>query len=283
MPDTNGARMLTVPETRLANRAAVSPADRMHTPAIMPAGHRQPPRRPVTARKTTPRPAKSWLGRGVLIAGLAMIPWVLILACSLPPTTRAAHWSTAWAGLDALDTAGLTATGAALISRCSWLCLPAAITSTLLVADAWFDITTSAPGHAATVAIAMAVFPELPIAGLCAVLAIRHAPGCTARHRHASPHEHLTLLTTGGRHGFELAREFGAPGQIIPSEGTLYPLPARLRPNGLAETWQESPAGPPRRYYHLTSDGELALASFTTQWTVFRDAVEQILSEGSQQ
>jgi DNA-binding PadR family transcriptional regulator len=284
MPDTNGGRMLTVPETRLANRAAVSPADRMRTPAIMPAGHREPPRRPVTARKRTPRPAKSWLGRGVLIAGLAMIPWVLILACSLPPAIRAAHWSTAWARLDALEAAGLMTTGAALIGRCSWLCLPAAITSTLLVADAWFDITTSAPGHAATVAIAMAVFPELPIAGLCAVLAIRHAPGCTVRHRHTSPHEHLTLLTTGGRHGFELAREFGAPGQIIPSEGTLYPLPARLRRNGLVETWQESNAGPPRPYCHLTSDGELALASFTKQWTVFRDTVvEEILSERSQQ
>jgi hypothetical protein len=32
MPDTNGGRMLTAPETRLANRAAVSPADRMYTP-----------------------------------------------------------------------------------------------------------------------------------------------------------------------------------------------------------------------------------------------------------
>jgi Transcriptional regulator PadR-like family len=244
MPDTNGGRMLTVPETWLANRAAVSPADRMHTPAIMPAGHPEPPRRPVTARKRTPRPAKSWVGRGVLIAGLAMIPWVLILACSLPSTIRVAHWSTAWAGLDALGAAGLMTTGAALIGRYSWLCLPAAITSTLLVVDAWFDITTSAPGHAATVAIAMAVFPELPIAGLCAVLAIRHAPGCTVHHRHVSPHEHLTLLTTGGRHGFELAREFGAPGQIIPSEGTLYPLPACLRRNGLVETWQESNAGP---------------------------------------
>jgi hypothetical protein len=66
MPDTNGGRMLTAPETRLANRAAVSPADRMYTPVIMPTGHPEPLRRPVTARKRTPRPAKSWFGRGVL-------------------------------------------------------------------------------------------------------------------------------------------------------------------------------------------------------------------------
>jgi PadR family transcriptional regulator PadR len=56
-----------------------------------------------------------------------------------------------------------------------------------------------------------------------------------------------------------------------------------LRRNGLVETsWQESTAGPPRRYYHLTGDGELALASFKKQWRVFRDTVDEILDEGSQ-
>ena len=94
----------------------------------------------------------------------------------------------------------------------------------------------------------------------------------------------LALLTKGERYGFELARELGARGQIIASEGTLYPLLARLRRNGLVETlWWESNAGPPRRYYHLTRDGELALASFKKQWRVFRDAVGEILDEGSQE
>ena len=51
-------------------------------------------------------------------------------------------------------------TGVALIGRYNWLCLPAAVTTTLLVIDAWFDITTSAPGPAATVAVAIAVFPN---------------------------------------------------------------------------------------------------------------------------
>jgi hypothetical protein len=180
----------------------------------------EPPGRPVSARKTTPRPARSWLGRGVLIAGLAMIPWVFILACSVPPTIRAAHWSTAWAGLDALEAVGLMTTGVALIGRYNWLCLPAAVTSTFLVVDAWFDITTSAPGPAVTVAIAMAVFPELPMAGLCAVLAIGHTPGCTACHRRKSHHERLTLLTTGERYGFQLTGELGARGQILASEGS---------------------------------------------------------------
>jgi PadR family transcriptional regulator len=93
----------------------------------------------------------------------------------------------------------------------------------------------------------------------------------------------LALLTRGEMYGFELARELGARGRIIASEGTLYPLLARLRRNGFVETsWRESTAGPPRRYYHLTGDGELALAGFKKQWRGFRDAVDEILDEGKQ-
>lgn len=93
----------------------------------------------------------------------------------------------------------------------------------------------------------------------------------------------LALLTREEMYGFELARELGARGRIIASEGTLYPLLARLRRNGFVETsWRESNAGPPRRYYRLTRDGELALASFKKQWRGFRDAVDEILDEGSQ-
>jgi len=94
----------------------------------------------------------------------------------------------------------------------------------------------------------------------------------------------LALLVNGEKYGFELARELRERGQIIAGEGTLYPLLARLRRNGLVETsWRESTSGPPRRYYHLTRDGELALAGFTKQWRVFRDAVDEILSEGNQE
>lgn len=127
------------------------------------------------ARTITARPVKSRLGRGVLVAGLVLIPWACIMACSLPSSTRAAHWSTAWAGLDGLEAVALIATGVALVGRYRWLCLPAAVASTALIIDAWFDVTTSAPGRAVAMAIAMALFSELPMAGLCAVLAISNA------------------------------------------------------------------------------------------------------------
>ena len=49
----------------------------------------------------------------------------------------------------------------------------------------------------------------------------------------------------------------------VTSEGTIYPLLARLRRDGLVTTdWRESSAGPPRRYYRITDDGRRVLASF---------------------
>src|SRR5262249_23745372 len=44
-------------------------------------------------------------------------------------------------------------------------------------------------------------------------------------------------------------------------EGTLYPLLSKLRREGLVDyEWQESDAGPPRKYYELTAKGRVQLA-----------------------
>lgn len=88
----------------------------------------------------------------------------------------------------------------------------------------------------------------------------------------------LALLRSGPRYGLEIARELSRDGVLMGGEGTLYPLLARLRKSGLVvTTWQESTAGPPRRYYALTKDGRSALAAFTRTWHPFRDAVDAVL------
>jgi PadR family transcriptional regulator PadR len=88
----------------------------------------------------------------------------------------------------------------------------------------------------------------------------------------------LALLRDGHRYGVELVRELGTVDGLQISEGTLYPLLSRLRRDGLVETvWQESPAGPPRRYYALSALGAQALHDFTTDWARFRDAVDGLL------
>jgi PadR family transcriptional regulator, regulatory protein PadR len=92
----------------------------------------------------------------------------------------------------------------------------------------------------------------------------------------------LALLRDEDRYGFELTRTLAQADGLVTSEGTVYPLLARLRQDGLVETsWQESSQGPPRRYYRLTPDGDEALEAFTAQWRRFRDAIDGLLDEES--
>jgi PadR family transcriptional regulator, regulatory protein PadR len=91
----------------------------------------------------------------------------------------------------------------------------------------------------------------------------------------------LALLRTEERYGFDLVKALGEAGGMVTSEGTIYPLLGRLRRGGLVSTtWEESPSGPPRRYYRLTDEGHAALAEFVQEWQRFRDAVDRFLQGG---
>jgi hypothetical protein len=116
------------------------------------------------------------LGLGLLACGVGMAPWLVVLAVTLPGTTRVPHWWLAWVGLDALEGIGLGLTGWLLRRGDPRRCLTAMATSALLVIDAWFDITTSGSGGSLAEAIAMAAFAEIPMAVLCAVIAYRAVP-----------------------------------------------------------------------------------------------------------
>jgi len=88
----------------------------------------------------------------------------------------------------------------------------------------------------------------------------------------------LALLAEEERYGFDLVRALAEADGMVTSEGTIYPLLSRLRRDGLVEsTWQESPSGPPRRYYHLTELGRAALEGFKREWDRFRDAVDHFV------
>ena len=88
----------------------------------------------------------------------------------------------------------------------------------------------------------------------------------------------LALLATDERYGFDLVRALAEVDGMVTSEGTIYPLLARLRRDGLVESsWKESPTGPPRRYYRLTGAGRRALEGFRREWSRFRDGVDQFV------
>lgn len=88
----------------------------------------------------------------------------------------------------------------------------------------------------------------------------------------------LALLSERPRYGFEIAKDLADADGLVTSEGTIYPLLARLRRDGVVETyWEDSSQGPPRRYYRLTKDGRSALGAFVVQWRRFRDAVDGLM------
>lgn len=60
-------------------------------------------------------------------------------------------------------------------------------------------------------------------------------------------------------------------------EGTLYPLLSKLRRDGLVEyEWEESDAGPPRKYYSLTDAGRRLLKSLTDYWEHLSTTISQL-------
>jgi phosphoribosylamine--glycine ligase len=108
----------------------------------------------------------------MIAAGIGLLPWLVYLAVSLPASTRAWHWPAAWAGLDTLEAAGLLATGLLLRRRDARYCLTALGTAGLLLADAWFDVTTAPPGGRELMSLLMALAVELPVAALCAAVGL---------------------------------------------------------------------------------------------------------------
>src|SRR5512142_2498136 len=60
-------------------------------------------------------------------------------------------------------------------------------------------------------------------------------------------------------------------------EGTLYPLLSRMRRDGLVDyEWQESDAGPPRKYYRLTAKGRSHLAELNDYWKEINATITQL-------
>src|SRR3979411_1110063 len=87
----------------------------------------------------------------------------------------------------------------------------------------------------------------------------------------------LALLRDRPMYGFELVQTLQEIGGLVTSLGTIYPLLARLRGDGLVTTsLQASDTGPARRYYQITPAGQRALEEFIADWSAFRDAVDRL-------
>jgi PadR family transcriptional regulator, regulatory protein PadR len=90
----------------------------------------------------------------------------------------------------------------------------------------------------------------------------------------------LGLLAREPMYGSQLVDELAARPELSITAGTVYPLVARLAKGGLVtSTWQESPVGPPRKYYKLTTAGTRALSAMATTFTAVATAIREIVEE----
>ncbi len=108
-----------------------------------------------------------WVAPAFLVIATALLPWIVWLFWSLPDEATAAHWRLAWGGFDIGLASALAATAWLVIRRSSLTLLAAAVTGTMLVCDAWFDVLTSRGTTNVVIAAVLAVVAELPLAVFC--------------------------------------------------------------------------------------------------------------------
>ena len=112
-------------------------------------------------------PVPRWVTALFTIAAVGLLPWTLYLTFTLPSRHVTTHYDLAWVGFDIALAAAFAGTSWAAIRRSDWLVPLAAVTGTMLVCDAWFDVVTSSGAGEIGEAVAEAVFAELPLAALC--------------------------------------------------------------------------------------------------------------------
>lgn len=76
----------------------------------------------------------------------------------------------------------------------------------------------------------------------------------------------LAILSREDSYAPKIIAELKAAEMIV-VEGTLYPILTRQKNAGLLTyRWEESPQGPPRKYYTLTEKGREYLAALDEAW-----------------
>lgn len=86
----------------------------------------------------------------------------------------------------------------------------------------------------------------------------------------------LCLLSKEDAYASSLLAQLKEANMIV-VEGTLYPLLIRQKNQGLLTyRWEESPQGPPRKYYSLTDKGREQLAQMDDAWREIIATIEEI-------
>ena len=86
----------------------------------------------------------------------------------------------------------------------------------------------------------------------------------------------LKVISAGPVYAADILAELNAT-EFATQEGTLYPLLSKLRREELVDyEWQESEAGPPRKYYKLTAKGRDQLRETLEYWQEMNATIKNL-------
>ena len=100
----------------------------------------------------------------LLCCCLFLAAWIAVLVLTLPGHYTSRDWRTVWVGLDIAELAGFAATGWAAWNQRQVVVFLMITTRTLLVCDAWFDLTLDYGSRGFTASLISALVAELPLA-----------------------------------------------------------------------------------------------------------------------
>lgn len=107
-----------------------------------------------------------WVAAFFLGCAVVLIPWIVLMFTVPQVVNVQRHWELVWGGFDCFLVLGFAVTAFRLMTRSPRGAVTAAMTGTMLLIDAWFDVLTTHRGGL-VVSILMAVFAEIPCAIIC--------------------------------------------------------------------------------------------------------------------
>ncbi len=102
-----------------------------------------------------------------------LVPWIVFLAVMLPRQYVAGNWRLTWIGFDLALLATLCWAAWTLWRRRPIAIAATIAAATLLLTDAWFDVTTSAVGSDLAISAATAILIEIPLAAALLLISWR--------------------------------------------------------------------------------------------------------------
>ncbi len=110
-----------------------------------------------------------WVAPSFAVAALGLVPWIGYLALTLPVTDRV-YTRLPWVGFDVGLMLALAATAVLAWRGSPRLVIAAACTATMLVIDAWFDVSSAVRTDDLVQACLLALV-EVGLAGVCVWIA----------------------------------------------------------------------------------------------------------------